>query len=69
MIRVTQALDVSVDYLLTGNPVEDSPLASSQLFKRFKTLETFAEEDQATVMNVIDANIARRSVESAIKSI
>ena len=41
LIRLAEALDTTVDYLLTGNPVKDSPLADSMLFKRFKTLETF----------------------------
>ena len=65
LIKLADALDVTVDYLLTGNPVEDSPLASTQLFKRFKALEGFEEEDQQTVINVIDAIIAKRQVEVA----
>ncbi len=69
LVRLAEALDTTVDYLLTGNPVKDSPLANSTLFKRFKTLETFSEEDRVTVINVIDAIIAKRQVESAIKPI
>jgi len=69
LIRLAEALKTSVDYLLTGNPVEDSPLANSTLFKRFQALEKFNEEDRTTVINVIDAIIAKRQVESAIKPV
>ncbi len=66
LIRLAEALQTSVDYLLTGNPIEDSPLADSRLFRRFKELEAFDAEDQATVINVIDAIIAKRRVEGAL---
>ncbi len=69
LIKLAEALKTTIDHLLTGNPVEDSPLANSNLFKRFKTLETFCEEDKTTVINVIDAIIAKRQVESAIKPV
>jgi len=52
--------------------IEESPLANLTLFKRFKTLEaleTFGEDDRTTVINVIDAIIAKRKVVSAIKPI
>ena len=66
LIHLAEALHTSVDYLLTGNPIEASPLADSRLFKRFKDLEAFDAEDQATVINVIDAIIAKRRVEGAL---
>lgn len=69
LITLTEALDSTVDHLLTGNPVEDSPLANSNLFKRFKELEDFNEEDRATVIKVIDALIAKQRVENAMKPI
>ena len=64
--KIAEALQTSVDHLLTGNPIEDSPLADSRLFRRFKELEAFDAEDQATVINVIDAIIAKRRVEGAL---
>lgn len=69
LIKLSEALKTTIDYLLTGNPVKDSPLANSILFKRFKALEAFCEEDKTTVINVIDAIIAKRQVESAIKPV
>lgn len=66
LIRLAEALDTSLDYLLTGNPVEDSPLASSRLFQRFKTLEGLAKEDQDAVITLIDAVIAKHRMEAAL---
>lgn len=69
LIRLADTLEVTVDYLLTGNPVEDSPLSNNRLFRRFRELERFTREDQETVIRVIDAVIARRRVEGAIQPV
>jgi transcriptional regulator with XRE-family HTH domain len=69
LVKLADALAVSVDFLLTGNPVEDSPLASSRLFKRFKVLEALAEDDQETVIKVIDAMIAKQRMATALTSV
>ena len=69
LIKLAETLDTTVDYLLTGNPVKEGLLASANLFRRFKTLETLGDEDRSTVINVIDAIIAKRQVENAIKPV
>ena len=69
LISLADALETSIDYLLTGNPAEETPLANTRLFKRFQELEQFDQEDQETVIKVIDAMIAKRRVEGAIQSI
>ena len=69
LVKLSDVLGVSVDYLLTGNPVEDTPLASSRLFKRFKVLEALAADDQETVIKVIDAMIAKQRMASALSSV
>jgi transcriptional regulator with XRE-family HTH domain len=66
LVKLADVLDVSVDFLLTGNPVEDSPLTSSRLFKRFQVLERLAADDQETVIKVIDAMIAKQRMETAL---
>lgn len=66
LVKLADALGVTVDYLLTGNPVEDTPLASSRLFRRFRVLEALAPEDQETVIKVIDAMIAKQRMASAL---
>lgn len=69
LVKLTDALGVTVDYLLTGNPVEDSPLASSRLFRRFKGLEALTLDDQETVIKVIDALIAKERMTVALTSV
>lgn len=66
LIKLAHVLDVSVDYLLTGNPMEDSPLANSRLFKRFQVLEHLNQDDQDTIIKIIDAMIAKGRVEAAL---
>lgn len=69
LIRLAKALDTTVDYLLTGDPVKDEPLANANLYRRFQTLEALNDEDRNTVISVIDAIIAKRQVENAMKPI
>jgi transcriptional regulator with XRE-family HTH domain len=66
LVKLADALGTSVDYLLTGNPVEDSQLANARLFRRFQALEHLAQDDQETVIRVIDAVIAQRRMASAL---
>lgn len=60
---------MTVDFLLTGYPIEDSPLTTSRLFKRFQVLERLASDDQELVIKVIDAMIAKQRMESALVSV
>ena len=69
LIRLSEALGVTIYYLLTGNLMEDSPLNDSLLFKRFKEVENFDSEEKDTILRVIDAMIAKRRMESALKPI
>ncbi len=69
LVKLADALGVTVDYLLTGNPVEDSPLASSRLFRCFKMLEALNADDQETVIKVIDALIAKERVTAALTAV
>ena len=66
LIKLADALDTSVDYLLTGNSSGDGQLASARLLRRFQALEHLAAEDQHTVIRVIDAMIAQQRVTSAL---
>ena len=66
LVKLADALDTTADYLLTGTRIEDSQLANIRLFRRFQALERLGEEDQQTVMRVIDAMIAQRRVATAL---
>jgi transcriptional regulator with XRE-family HTH domain len=69
LVKLADALGVTVDFLLTGNPVEDSPLTNSRLFRRFKVLEALTVDDQETVIKVIDAIVAKGRMASALASV
>jgi len=49
LVKLADSPGVSLDLLLTGNPVEDSPVASSRRLLRFKVLEALTADDQETV--------------------
>ena len=69
LIQLADIFDVSLDSLLKGLPIENEPIRNELLHKRFKMLETFDDDDRETVIKVIDAIIAKRQVESAIRPI
>ena len=68
LIQLADALATTVDYLLTGNPVEDSPLGNSRLFRRFQAVESFDSEDQEAVIRLIDGLIAKHRMQATLMS-
>ncbi|MDO7837513.1 helix-turn-helix transcriptional regulator [Sphingobium sp. HBC34] len=66
LVKLAEALDTTVDYLLTGTQIEQSNLANIRLFRRFQALENLGQDDQQTVMRIIDALIAQQRVASAL---
>lgn len=66
LVKLADALGTSVDYLLTGNPMEDTPLANTRLFQRFQAVESFEQEDQEAVIKLIDAMIAKHRMSAAL---
>lgn len=66
LVKLADALGTSVDYLPTGNPIEDSPLANSRLFQRFKMLEDMNPSDREAIITLIDAMITKHQVEDTI---
>ena len=69
LIKLANTLNTTIDYLLTGDIETKSPGINTTLYKRFQVLETFDNNDQQTVINVIDAIIAKQRVENAIKPV
>lgn len=67
LIKMSEVFDTTIDYLLTGNRTEDSPLHNLRLLERFQALEDFSNEDRETVIKLIDAMIVKNKVEGAIK--
>lgn len=69
LVRLADALGTTLDYLITGTDIEESQLANIRLFRRFQALEQLAEEDQHTIIRVIDAMIAQSRVTSALEPV
>jgi hypothetical protein len=67
LVLLAELLDTTVDYLLTGNNEDASPLHSIRLLERFKALEKFEVDDQETVIKLIDAMIVKKQVEGVIQ--
>lgn len=62
LIRLADALGTTIDYLLTGTEIEESNLANIRLFRRFQALEHLDQDDQQTVIRLIDAFIAQKRI-------
>lgn len=69
LVLLAEALETTVDYLLTGDPAQDVPLHNTQLLERFRALEGFNAQDQETVIKLIDAMIVKQRVESAMQPV
>lgn len=69
LVSLAEALDTTVDYLLTGDPEQNVSLHNTQLLERFKALESFNPQDQEMVITLIDAMIVKQRVESAIQPV
>jgi len=69
LIKLADALGTTVDYLLTGNPVEEMPLGNARLFRRFQAVEDFDPEDQEAVIKLIDAMIAKHKMQTTLTSL
>ena len=69
LLKLAQVLNTTIDHLVTGNTAINMPLNNAQLLERFHALESFNENDQVTVITLIDAMIVKRRVEGAINSI
>lgn len=67
IIELSEVLNTTVDFLLTGDRGDDCPLHNVRLLDRFKVLQDFEPEDQEVVIKVIDAMIARQQMADALK--
>jgi transcriptional regulator with XRE-family HTH domain len=65
LVKISNALGVTTDYLLTGQHPNDLPVANSRLLERFRALEKFSMQEMETVITVIDAMVARRMASMA----
>jgi transcriptional regulator with XRE-family HTH domain len=69
LVKLADALNTTIDYLLTGNPEMELPKVNNTLFRKFQAMERFSQDDKQTVITIIDAMIAKHNVEHAIKPV
>ena len=62
LVKLDNALDTTVEYILTGTEIEQSNLANIRLFRRFQALENLGQDDQQTIIRLIDAFIAQHRI-------
>jgi len=66
-IALAEALETTVDHLLTGQTPDEVSLHNPRLLQRLKALESFETDDQETVIKLIDAMIAKHKMQDALK--
>lgn len=66
LVRLADALDTTVDYLLTGSPMDESKFANARLFRRLQALEQLDEPGQQALIRILDAFITQQRVTSAV---
>lgn len=59
VVELAEVLDVTVDYLLSGDQSAPKPLHNVRLWDRFKTLQELPKDDLESVIKVLDALIAQ----------
>lgn len=69
LAQLSDVLGVTLDYLITGNRDQNQPLHNMRLIERLKDLEGFDNDDQETIIKMIDAMIVKRRVEGTMTPI
>ena len=61
--KIAQALNVSIDTIVFGNPEPEQCINDQELISLFRDIEQFSNEDKAIVKTLIDAFITKRKVQ------
>jgi transcriptional regulator with XRE-family HTH domain len=69
LIKMAEAFNTSVDFLLTGNNLESTPLHNLRLIERMQKLQDFQEKDIEAILNVMDAMILKHKVQGELKAL
>ena len=69
LVQLVDALNTTIDYLITGQVPDEAPLHNKRLLQKFKLLEGFDTSQQETVINVIDAMVAKHQMEETLKTL
>jgi transcriptional regulator with XRE-family HTH domain len=69
LVQLADALNTTIDYLITGQTPDETPLHNKRLLQKFKLLEGFDANQQETVINIIDAMVAKHQMEETLKTL
>jgi transcriptional regulator with XRE-family HTH domain len=69
LIQMAEILNVTVNFLLTGDKPDDKPIHNTRLLERFRILQHFERDDQEAVIKLIDAMIVKHKVENAVATL
>lgn len=71
LVSIAQVLQVSVDFLLTGETAGESrhelPISDVPLLERFRDVQKLSKRDREAVLLLIDSVLARSDVESRLR--
>ncbi len=62
LIQLSDLFDTTVDYLVKGTETDMVKLHNSKLLKRFQEIEYFGDEEQNTVLQLLDAMIMKNKM-------
>lgn len=68
LVRIAKALDVSLDYLVTGSNASAEKIKNAQLIERIEEIEKLPVEYQVTLISVLDSFIKRHKFEELAHS-
>jgi len=69
LVLFAEVLSTSADYLITGNLSENMPISNTRLIQRLQLIERFDAEDKETVIKLLDAMIAKHSMEATVRTL
>jgi len=59
LVQLSSVLGVTLDYMVMGNQDNIQPLHNLRLMERLRELEQFDNEDQETIIKLVDAMIVK----------
>jgi len=66
ILQLAEILNVTVDFLLTGDQEDRTPLHNVRLLERFKALQEFDQDDQNAIIKILDSMIFKKRIESVM---
>ena len=66
LIQLSELFDTTVDYLVKGTGTDMIKIYNNKLLKRFREIEHFNEDEQNTVLQLLDAMIMKSKMTDVI---